>query len=138
MKKIALSVFTLLFFTALSPVLASSKATKYTANYMQKLQKRIKNNWHPPKRKESYVVIAKFDLGLDGKIIGDVKFDKILDDDEIMKAARKAISHTAPFKKIKKKYIKETVGIEFKFEYNVMTVIDDDGDLPIHFIRQKK
>jgi hypothetical protein len=137
MEKIKLFVFTLSLLLLCNPCQASQEE-KYIRKYMMKVQQKIKKNWHPPKRKKSYSLTATFDLGLDGKIAGPIKFNQKIDDSEIMQSARDAIEKAVPFKKMNQKYIKEKPGIEFKFDYNVLSTIDDDGDLPIQLIRQKR
>lgn len=137
MKKIKLLVFTLFLLLFSNPCIAS-KEEKYIRKYMVKVQKKIKGNWHPPKRKKSYSLTATFELGLDGKIAGPIKFNKIIDDPELMQSARAAIEKAAPFKKINQKYLKEQPKIEFKFDYNVLSTLDDDGDLPIQLIRRRR
>lgn len=116
MKKTTLFVFTLLLFSNLNTAKAS-QASKYTNQYMKEVQETIKSNWHPKKHEQHFVLIARFKLDFNGEIIGDINFDKNMEDPEIIQNAKKAIQDSVPFQAINKKFITRKPNIEFAFSY---------------------
>ena len=92
------------------------------AAYMQDVEKKIKQNWNPPKENSSKYVTVKFIIGKNGELI-DVTITKSSDVKSVDEAALEAVRASAPFKSLPKNYKGESIPIEFTFDYNVIKVV---------------
>lgn len=86
--------------------------------YMRELQNRIKRNWEPPKGEESRRVVLLFTIARDGRLIS-VNVSKSSGLAAADNAAINAVKLTAPFKPLPAEYKKNSVDIQFTFDYNV-------------------
>lgn len=86
--------------------------------YMHDLQQRIKRNWDPPKGEESRRVVLLFTIARDGRLMN-VKVKQPSGMASADKAATAAVQISAPFKPLPAEYKKDSVEIEFTFDYNV-------------------
>lgn len=89
--------------------------------YMRDLQRRIKANWNPPQGNESKRVILLFTIAKDGRLLG-VKVYKSSGLQAADRAAVSAVEMTAPFKPLPSGYTRNSVDIQFTFDYNVFGV----------------
>lgn len=87
--------------------------------YMRRLQRRIKRNWEPPKGSETKKVVVLFKIGKDGRLISSEIF-KTSGDEAADKAALLAIAISAPYEPLPKAYTKESIDIQFAFDYNII------------------
>ena len=87
-------------------------------SYMDNLERLIKKNWTPPKNAQSKRVVVLFKIAKDGRLI-DLKISKSSGDKETDDAALKAVRNTA-FRPLPYGYNKDSVDIEFTFDYNVI------------------
>lgn len=87
--------------------------------YMRDLERRIKQNWNPPKGDASKRVVVLFRIGRDGRLLS-IRIGKssgsVSNDD----AAKAAIELTAPFKPLPPEFKGNSIDIEFTFDYNVL------------------
>lgn len=87
--------------------------------YMRDLERRIKQNWNPPKGDASKRVVVMFRIGRDGRLLS-IRIGKssgsVSNDD----AAKAAIELTAPFKPLPPEFKGNSIDIEFTFDYNVL------------------
>ncbi len=87
--------------------------------YMRDLERRIKQNWNPPKGDASKRVVVLFKIGRDGRLLS-IRIGKssgsVSNDD----AAKAAIELTAPFKPLPPEFKGNSIDIEFTFDYNVL------------------
>ena len=87
--------------------------------YMRDLERRIKQNWNPPKGDASKRVVVMFKIGRDGRLLS-IRIGKssgsVSNDD----AAKAAIELTAPFKPLPPEFKGSSIDIEFTFDYNVL------------------
>jgi len=87
--------------------------------YMRDLERRIKQNWNPPKGDASKRVVVLFKIGRDGRLLS-IRIGKssgsVSNDD----AAKAAIELTAPFKPLPPEFKGSSIDIEFTFDYNVL------------------
>ncbi len=87
-------------------------------NYMRNVQKKIKSNWNPPKGNESKRVVLFFKITKNG----DISEYSVKDSSgvpEVDEAAIEALKASAPFDKLPENYKKESVDVQFTFDYNV-------------------
>ncbi len=87
--------------------------------YMRDLERRIKQNWNPPKGDASKRVVVMFKIGRDGRLLSiNIKKSSgsVSNDD----AAKAAIELTAPFKPLPPEFKGNSIDIEFTFDYNVL------------------
>ncbi len=95
-------------------VVAIIKPLNWTA-YMQGVEKKLKSNWNPP-ADVSRKTVALFKVAKDGKLLGitiiESSGSKAHDD-----AAKKAINLSAPFEPLPQEFKKDSVDIEFTFDY---------------------
>lgn len=88
--------------------------------WMRKIQKDIKNNWHPPKGSESKKVVVMFSVDKYGLLLhSEVTVSSgIIEVDE---AALSAIKDTADFDPLPEGFKKQSIDIQFTFDYNVFS-----------------
>lgn len=86
--------------------------------YMENVQRRIKNNWYPPKNTESTRVTVLFKIDKFGRLL-DAKIISSSGDAEAERAAIDALYRTAPFDPLPSSYSGSSVDIQFNFDYNV-------------------
>jgi len=86
--------------------------------YMRELQRRIKRNWHPPRRDESKHVQVLFKLSKKGDLLR-LNISKSSGNIEIDDAAIKAVKMSAPFRSLPPEYKGNDIDIQFTFDYNV-------------------
>lgn len=86
--------------------------------YMRDLQKAIKQEWKPPRGKESEKLIATFSVSKEGEL-RNLKLTQESDTEEANLAALEAIENASPFAPLPEGFDKEEVDIEFTFDYNV-------------------
>ena len=86
--------------------------------YMEELQIRIKNNWHPPREDKSKRIIALFKVDKEGNLLN-LKITASSGNKDADFAAVEAIKISAPFKPLPPEYEGEDVDIQFNFDYNV-------------------
>lgn len=85
-------------------------------DYMSSVQSKIKNNWHPPRNKESYTMLAVFEISRSGELIT-YKLTQPIESNEANQAAVEALLNSAPFEPLPKQ-LGESARIEFRFDYN--------------------
>lgn len=88
--------------------------------FMKKLQKKIKNNWYPPKGSSNKIVIVFFSITKDGNLDGDIKIIKSSADREADNAAIKAIKNSLPFEPLPENFEDDKVDIQFTFDYKIL------------------
>jgi len=86
--------------------------------YMRELQRRIKRNWHPPRRDESKRVQVLFKLNKKGDLLR-LNISKSSGNIEADDAALEAIKMSAPFRPLPPEYQGSDIDIQFTFDYNV-------------------
>ena len=86
--------------------------------YMKELQRRIKMNWDPPKGNESKRVVLLFSIARDGRLLN-IKVSKSSGLPAADQAAISAVKLTAPFRPLPVEYKRDSVDIQFTFDYNV-------------------
>lgn len=86
--------------------------------YMRELQRRIKMNWDPPKGNESKRVVLLFKIAKDGRLLSCSVF-KSSGLPSADKAALQAVQLTAPFRPLPAEYKRQSIDIQFTFDYNV-------------------
>jgi TonB family protein len=86
--------------------------------YMQDLQKRIKQVWHPPRGNESKRVVVIFRVDRLGRLIR-VEVTKSSGAPLADRAAVAAIEQIFPFRPLPAEFADENIDIEFTFDYNV-------------------
>ncbi len=89
------------------------------AHYVSNVERNIKKNWHPPKNDTSKKVVVIFTIGKDGKVIN----KRIVQSSGIPimdKSALDALDNASPFAPLPSEYKKQSVPIEFTFDYNVL------------------
>ena len=133
-------IFTLCFFTGgctslqneplQKPAAAVSSQTKqktvdrqyngaeYFKPYMEKLQKKIKSKWHPPKGYKTASTVVFFQIDRQGNILN-TKVIKSSDIQGYDEAAIKAIKKASPFEPLPAEYKGKTVDVQFNLDYNV-------------------
>ncbi len=89
--------------------------------YMKELQRRIKMNWDPPKGNESKRVVLLFSIARDGRLLN-VKIHKSSGLPAADQAAIDAVKLTAPFRPLPAEYKRDSVDIQFTFDYNVFGI----------------
>jgi hypothetical protein len=97
-----------------------AKTYENIGDYMQEMQKIIKSNWQPSKKKDSYKVISTFKIYKDGSI-KDIKISKASPNPEDNKAALEAIYKSiAKIPSFKSINDSEFLEIEFTFDYKIV------------------
>ena len=86
--------------------------------YMRDLQRRIKQNWDPPKGNESKRVVLLFKIAKDGRLLSCRVF-KSSGLPNADKAALHAVELTAPFRPLPAGFRGSSIDIQFTFDYNV-------------------
>lgn len=86
--------------------------------YMHELQSSLKANWHPPKSSTSARVVVFFKVLKNGNIAS-VEIRQYSGNADVDNAALEALYKTAPFKPLPSFYDKDSVDVEFTFDYNV-------------------
>lgn len=86
--------------------------------FMRDLQQRIKHNWFPPKEEESKNVVLLFTIARDGSLLR-VNVLKSSGSAVVDMAALTAVKLAAPFRPLPNGYSKDSVDIQFTFDYNV-------------------
>lgn len=89
--------------------------------YMKELQRRIKMNWDPPKGNESKRVVLLFSIARDGRLLN-VSVHRSSGLPAADKAAIDAVKLTAPFRPLPPEYKRNSVDIQFTFDYNVFGI----------------
>jgi TonB family protein len=84
---------------------------------MLELQRRIKQNWFPPKGFESKRVVVLFKIHRDGAL-SHLILDKPSGSSDADQAALKAVENAAPFRHLPQG-ADEDADIQFTFDYNV-------------------
>ena len=87
------------------------------AAYMEKLQKKVKSNWKPPKGPESRRVVVFFQVDKKGNILN----PKVIKSggEEYDKEAIKAVKKSSPLDMLPKEYKQNAVDVQFTLDYNV-------------------
>ncbi len=91
----------------------------YWEPYMIALERKIKNNWTPPKSDISKRVVVVFEIAKDGKLLSS-KITKSSGNKKADRAALDAIIISEPFKPLPSEFKGESVPIEFTFDYNIL------------------
>ena len=89
--------------------------------YMKELQRRIKMNWDPPKGNESKRVVLLFSIARDGRLLN-ISVHRSSGLPAADKAAIDAVKLTAPFRPLPPEYKRNSVDIQFTFDYNVFGI----------------
>lgn len=95
-----------------------NKSIDWTS-YMKDVEARIKSNWFPPKSDSTKTVVITFVIGRSGSLISQ-KITQSSGMPMADKAASDAIKYSSPFKPLPSQYTKQSIPIEFKFDYNVI------------------
>jgi len=86
--------------------------------YMKKLEDSIKHNWNPPRDTNFKEVVVRFAILRDGTLSS----TKIIKSSGILlvdNAAIEAIQKTSPYQPLPEQFERESLPIEFTFNYNV-------------------
>lgn len=86
--------------------------------YIKTVERKIRENWDPPKNKQDFRTIASFKINKDGTLNG-VKILKSSGDENYDNAAILAISKSSPFKTLPVNFKGNYAEIEFHFDYHV-------------------
>ena len=86
--------------------------------YMEHLEKKIKNNWHPPKDDKTKRVTVMFKIARDGRLL-EHKITKSSNSPLADKAAMQAIEMSCPFAPLPEEFKGGIAPIEFTFDYKV-------------------
>lgn len=86
--------------------------------YMRYLQQRIKKAWQPPRGNESKRLVVVFRVNRRGELIR-VQVTQSSGVKSADEAALKAIRKSFPYRSLPEEYAKDTIDIEFTFDYNV-------------------
>lgn len=86
--------------------------------YMRELQRRIKNNWDPPKGNESKRVVVLLRIAKDGRLLSCSIF-KSSGLPNVDNAAINAVKLAAPFRPLPYEYKGQNIDIQFTFDYNI-------------------
>ena len=87
-------------------------------DYMRNMQINIKKNWNPPKNKTNAKVILSYKIAKDGSLIS-YSIYKSSGNKKIDKAAIYALKQAAPFGPLPAKYNKDSIDVQFTFDYKV-------------------
>lgn len=86
--------------------------------WMREFQRRVKNNWNPPKGDESRQVVLLIKIAKDGRLLSfSVKKSSGLQNAD--SAAISAVKLAAPFRPLPAEYKNSSIDIVFTFDYNV-------------------
>lgn len=86
--------------------------------YMQELQRRIKQSWHPPRGNESRQVVVAFQVSRSGQL-NRIEITRSSGVPLADQAALAAVEQVFPFRSLPPEYTEEDIDIEFTFDYNV-------------------
>jgi len=115
-------IFLLLFLSLMSNcVLAVTDKDQVLHDYVEEVQKIIKNNWQPKKTSQSYTLLTRFTIDELGKV-QNINFINRSDDEEINEMALAAIQSSGPFPRPTSIKNDDSIGdleIEFGFDYKV-------------------
>lgn len=89
------------------------------APYMRKLEYNIKSNWKPIEANETNRVVVQFVVGKNGELL-DNKIIRSSNIEEVDKRALETVEKTAPFEKLPREFVGESVPIQFTFDYNII------------------
>lgn len=88
--------------------------------WMIEFERRVKNNWKPPKQDKTNRVIVKFKVNRAGEL-----FDyHVLESSKVKsleQSAIKALKQSAPLLPLPKEYTDDDIEIEYTFDYNVFS-----------------
>lgn len=87
------------------------------SSYIDKIQNKIKLNWHPPKINESKHVILQFEISKNGNL-SSIKILESSNSCAMDTAAKKAVEAAAPFPPFPSSFKEDSISIEFSFDYN--------------------
>ena len=99
------------------PVILNSKQTADFNEYMKNIEQRIKLNWIPTTENQNKIVIVLFEISKNGDLLRS-KVIKSSGIDSADKSAIKAIQITAPFQPLPKSLNRDSIVIEFTFDYH--------------------
>jgi TonB family protein len=87
--------------------------------YLSLLQHRIRENWSPPDDKQDKTAIAEYTIAKDGRLLN-VTLKQATGNPAYDDEAINAIKRSAPFPPLPSAYNKDTIRVEFTFDYNVI------------------
>lgn len=87
--------------------------------YMINLQKKIKQNWLPPRKTTNKKVVMLLKINKSGELITS-KISNSSGDKEVDDSAIKAVDKSKPFTPLPESYKGESIDILFTFDYNVL------------------
>jgi len=93
----------------------------YAEAYTQDLQNIIRKNWHPTAEYIGKKVVVLFTLLKDGTLVGSVQIVQSSGNENIDKAAAKAVYESMPFPPLPKEYNGNSVDIRFTFDLGLNT-----------------
>ena len=85
--------------------------------YMKNVERRIKLNWNPTTESQNKVIIVLFEISKDGDLLRS-KVIKSSGIDSVDKSAIQAIQLTAPFPPLPQSFNRDSIIIEFTFDYH--------------------
>lgn len=88
--------------------------------FMKDLQKKIKNNWHPPKDQQTKRIVILFKLDRYGNL-SQLKIKESSGDIKSDDASIKAVKISAPFNPLPTEYKGNDIDIQFTFDYKVFS-----------------
>jgi TonB family protein len=88
--------------------------------YLSELQRRIKRSWVPPEARDDKVVVLFFVVNRNGTLASSVSIRRSSGNPDSDRAAKEAVENAAPFRPLPQNYRKNTINVEFRFDYNVM------------------
>lgn len=97
----------------------------WETKYIEAIKYEIKQNWQPPKAKETTNVITVFRISKDGKLISN-KICQSSGSKKNDESALAAINGAAPFKAFPQESESDFIDIEFTFSYNVFPFTNQD------------
>ena len=89
---------------------------KTFSDYMPNMQKKIKDNWNPPKRNSQLKTILSYQIGKSGELL-EYKIILSSGDDEFDNIAVDALKKSTPFEPLPKSFDGDNVKVQFTFDY---------------------
>lgn len=99
------------------PVVLNSKQMADFNEYMKNVERRIKLNWDPTTESQNKVIIVLFEISKDGDLLRS-KVIKSSGIDSVDKSVIQAIQLTAPFPPLPQSFNRDSIIIEFTFDYH--------------------
>lgn len=86
--------------------------------FLKKMQKRVRQHWHPPQDTVDKTIVLFFTIRQDGRL-GDISVKESSGFENADNAAIQAVKDAAPFPHLPVGYKDSSINVEFTFDYNV-------------------